>query len=91
MLNESGYEPAVDEDGTIRLRNCPFHSLVDTHQPLVCGANLAMAQGITDAIGAGTDCTPVLDPRDGYCCVAFTSEAADATAAAEAAPGDATG
>ena len=32
----------------IRLRNCPFDALVDEHRPLVCGTNLALAQGIVD-------------------------------------------
>jgi predicted ArsR family transcriptional regulator len=71
VLNEGGYEPSVDEDGTIRLRNCPFHSLIDAHQPLVCGANLAMAEGMVHASGADSDVSPVLDPQPGYCCVVF--------------------
>ena len=71
VLNQGGYEPVAVPDGTIRLRNCPFHALVEEHRSLVCGANLAMAQGIADASGAGADLTPVLDPRLGYCCVAF--------------------
>ncbi len=71
VLNQSGYEPVTEPDGTIRLRNCPFHALVEEHRPLVCGANLAMAEGIADASGAGADLTPVLDPQPGYCCVAF--------------------
>lgn len=74
VLNEGGYEPSVDESGTIRLRNCPFHSLVDAHQPLVCGANLAMAEGMVHASGADSDVTPVLDPQPGYCCVAFNPD-----------------
>ncbi len=72
-LREAGYEPVTDADGTVRLRNCPFHALVAEHQPLVCTANLAMAQGITHASSAKTDLTPVLDPQSGYCCVAFKS------------------
>ncbi len=69
VLETSGYEPVTEPDGTIRLRNCPFHALVDEHRPLVCGANLAMAEGITDQTGAKE--LPVLDPQPGYCCVAF--------------------
>ena len=71
VLNQGGYEPVADPDGTIRLRNCPFHALVAEHRPLVCSANLAMAQGIAHASGAESDLTPVLDPQPGYCCVAF--------------------
>jgi predicted ArsR family transcriptional regulator len=71
VLDDGGYEPAIDLDGTIRLRNCPFHALVEQHRSLVCGTNLAMAEGITEATGAGADYQPVLDPQPGFCCVAF--------------------
>ncbi|MGI8927944.1 MAG: helix-turn-helix transcriptional regulator [Candidatus Limnocylindrales bacterium] len=71
VLDQGGYEPVTDPAGTIRLRNCPFDALVAEHRPTVCGANLAIAQGISDTAGAGADLTPVLDPRLGYCCVAF--------------------
>jgi len=71
VLVEAGYEPVAEPDGTIRLRNCPFHVLVEKHRSLVCAANLAMAQGIGDASGAGADLTPFLNPQPGYCCVAF--------------------
>lgn len=71
VLNQGGYEPVADADGTIRLRNCPFHALVEEHRPLVCSANLALGRGIAHASGADADLTPVLDPQPGYCCVAF--------------------
>jgi predicted ArsR family transcriptional regulator len=73
-LEAGGYEPVTDHSGTIRLRNCPFDALVESHRTLVCGANLAMAEGI----GSGTEVRrmlPVLDPQPGYCCVAFVPEA----------------
>lgn len=69
-LETNGYEPHPDEHGTIRLRNCPFDALVDRHRPLVCGTNLAFAQGLARSVGS-TGFEPVLDPRPGYCCVAF--------------------
>ena len=72
VLEGSGYEPVTDDQsGTIRLRNCPFHALVAEHRDLVCGANLAMAQGITHAADAEAEVTPMLDPQPGYCCVVF--------------------
>lgn len=89
-LEAGGYEPVTDQTGTIRLRNCPFDALVDSHRNLVCGTNLAMAEGL--ATGAGiTEMRPVLDPQPGYCCVAFVPERdADAgspgSAAGQAAP-----
>jgi predicted ArsR family transcriptional regulator len=72
-LEAGGYEPQSEELGTIRLRNCPFHALVQEHRPLVCGTNLALAEGMTRGAGA-TDVRPVLDPQPGYCCVAFVRE-----------------
>lgn len=73
-LERAGYEPFVDAAGTIRLRNCPFHALVEEHRPLMCGANLAMAEGLTHGSGAA-GLRPVLDPQPGSCCVAFVPEA----------------
>src|SRR3954447_10043816 len=71
VLDAAGYEPTAD-GSTIRLRNCPFDALVDEHRPLVCGTNLALAQGILDALPAeGADYEPRLDPQPGYCCVVF--------------------
>lgn len=69
-LEAGGYEPVTDRTGTIRLRNCPFDALVESHRPLVCGTNLAMAEGIASGAGV-TDMRPVLDPQPGFCCVAF--------------------
>src|SRR5829696_1726720 len=36
MLESQGYEPFPDEDGVVRLRNCPFHVLVGDHRELTC-------------------------------------------------------
>jgi predicted ArsR family transcriptional regulator len=69
-LEAGGYEPVIDKTGIIRLRNCPFDALVDSHRTLVCGTNLAMAEGLASG-AAITDMSPVLDPQPGYCCVAF--------------------
>jgi predicted ArsR family transcriptional regulator len=76
-LGAGGYEPQADDTGTIRLRNCPFHALAQQHRHLVCGTNLALAEGITRGVGA-TDLRPVLDPQPGYCCVTFVPEQAAA-------------
>ena len=74
VLDSAGYEPA-DDEGTIRLRNCPFDALVDEHRPLVCGTNLALAQGILSELSSGrADYQPRLDPQPGYCCVVFERE-----------------
>ena len=68
-LERGGYEPIVEASGTVRLRNCPFDALVQRHRTLVCGTNLALAQGIAERTGA--DLEPTLDPQPGLCCVAF--------------------
>jgi len=51
-------------------------TLVEEHRRLVCGMNLAMAEGLSDAIGDGLPYRPVLDPQPGMCCVAFRPDAA---------------
>jgi predicted ArsR family transcriptional regulator len=73
-LEQGGYEPFMAGHGVIRLRNCPFDALAQSHRPLVCGTNLALAEGIVASSGAAVE--PILDPQPGYCCVAFR-EAAD--------------
>ena len=74
VLRDRGYEPAQGNDGGIRLRNCPFHALVDEHRPLVCGMNFALAEGLVEGLG-DADLYPCLDSQPGFCCVAFRSEA----------------
>lgn len=71
-LEERGYEP-VEGGGTLRLRNCPFHALVDDHRDLVCGMNLALAEGILDGLGEER-ISAHLDRQPGLCCVAFDLE-----------------
>jgi predicted ArsR family transcriptional regulator len=69
-LRRGGYEPTIDPAGTIRLRNCPFDALTASHRPLICGTNLALADGLVDGVGAN-GLRPTLDPQPGFCCVAF--------------------
>lgn len=66
-LTAHGYEPE-QADGEIRLRNCPFHALVEDHKQLVCGMNLALIEGVVAGLSlAGA--TPTLSPAPGRCCV----------------------
>ncbi|GAA1632200.1 helix-turn-helix domain-containing protein [Saccharothrix algeriensis] len=65
-LRARGYEP-YEQDGRVRLRNCPFHQVAEDEPLLVCTMNLALCQGI-----AGADATAELDPRPGECCVSFS-------------------
>jgi predicted ArsR family transcriptional regulator len=70
-LARRGYEPYDDADGTVRLRNCPFDRIAAQHRQLVCGANLAMLEGLTDELGGDNSVRAVLDPQPGRCCVAL--------------------
>ncbi|MCI0345983.1 MAG: transcriptional regulator [Chloroflexi bacterium] len=70
VLDERGYEPRETASGEIRLGNCPFHALVEDHRDLVCGMNLALAEGLLS--GLGEDAAQArLDPQPGQCCVAI--------------------
>jgi predicted ArsR family transcriptional regulator len=69
-LEQGGYEPITDAHGTIRLRNCPFDALAEAHRSLVCGTNLALADGIVAGVGV-SDMRPILDRQPGSCCVTF--------------------
>jgi predicted ArsR family transcriptional regulator len=65
-LRARGYEP-YDDNGRVRLRNCPFHQVAQAEPLLVCTMNLALCRGI-----AGDEASAELDPRPGECCVAFS-------------------
>jgi predicted ArsR family transcriptional regulator len=67
-LAERGYEPFEDENGEIRLRNCPFHRLAGEHRDLVCGMNEAFLEGLLEGRGEN-EATASLDPQPGRCCV----------------------
>ncbi|MPZ74430.1 MAG: ArsR family transcriptional regulator [Nitriliruptorales bacterium] len=73
-LRRHGYEP-YDEDGVIRLRNCPFHQLAREHTDLVCGMNLALLGGLTEAL-ASQRRSARLDPAPGRCCVVLEPDIA---------------
>ncbi len=71
-LRQRGYEPRETEGGEIRLGNCPFHALVQDHRQLVCGMNLALAEGMIDGLGDDR-LRARLDPQPDQCCVAIAS------------------
>ena len=70
-LAARGYEPYDEPNGTIRLRNCPFDRIAARHRDLVCGANHAMLQALTDRLDGDPPVHAVLDPQPGRCCVAL--------------------
>jgi predicted ArsR family transcriptional regulator len=69
VLRRRGHEPYVD-DGVVRMRNCPFHALSETHTALVCGMNLALLQGLfEDVDGVRVE----LDARPDHCCTVLSA------------------
>ena len=71
-LNDLGFEPLETEPGVIRLRNCPFHELAEDYRTPVCDLNLALQEGLLRGL-AGGSVRAALEPRPGWCCVAFRS------------------
>ena len=66
-LAAGGYEPRVVE-GTLELRNCPFHRVAQEQTALVCGLNLEYVGGVCDGPGLqGVE--TALEPAPGRCCV----------------------
>jgi predicted ArsR family transcriptional regulator len=66
-LSAGGYEPLV-VDGTLELRNCPFHRVAQEQTELVCGLNLEYVNGVCDGLGC-RDVETQLEPEQGRCCV----------------------
>ena len=73
-LADRGYEPHDEPDGTIRLRNCPFDRIAAHHRQLVCGANHAMLQSLTEHLDGDPPVQAALDPQPGRCCVTLTHD-----------------
>ena len=67
LLRERGYEP-YDDDGVVRLRNCPFHAVAQRHPEVVCDMNLALLGGLVEEMPG---VTAALEPAAGRCCVAL--------------------
>ncbi len=68
VLEQNGFEPRTEPDGTLVLGNCPFHQLVADHPQTVCTMNLHLLRGAACACGADPD-QLCLDPAPGRCCV----------------------
>jgi predicted ArsR family transcriptional regulator len=67
-LTAQGFEPRTAEDGTVVLRNCPFHQLAQQHTDLICGMNLCLVDAaITSLDDVGLEAR--LEPEEGQCCV----------------------
>lgn len=70
VLQAYGFEPFHDEEGNIRLRNCPFHQLSQQYTQLVCGMNENIMQAMVEELGLER-LEAKLEPHPGMCCVAF--------------------
>jgi predicted ArsR family transcriptional regulator len=71
VLAENGYEPQRT-DGTVVLRNCPFHALAQEHTDLICGMNLAILDAVTERLQE-TGLAARLQPAPDRCCVVLES------------------
>jgi predicted ArsR family transcriptional regulator len=67
-LRNCGYLPHTDDDGRIRLRNCPFHLVAQDHRDVVCGLNLRLVEGIIAGCGH-PHAHAELEPDTNRCCV----------------------
>jgi predicted ArsR family transcriptional regulator len=70
LLRARGYEPFLDDDGVMRLRNCPFHAVAQSHPEVVCDMNLSLLGGLLAGLDAD-DVEAALEPAPGRCCVAI--------------------
>ncbi len=68
ILGRHGYEPRR-EGRALRLGNCPFHALSETHRQLVCGMNLSLLEGVVDGMEARDLEARPDPPQPGECCV----------------------
>ena len=69
VLGDLGYEPSRSDDRCVRLRNCPFRSVVDVAPGLVCGVNDELVSGMLDGLGGHRSVTAALDGTAPDCCV----------------------
>jgi predicted ArsR family transcriptional regulator len=84
-LTRLGFEPFADGNGTLRLRNCPYHDMARNNTDFVCSMNFALMQGVIEGLGAA-EVSPSLEPQEGMCCVAFHTKLSAAKSTAAAAP-----
>jgi len=71
VLDMHGFAPD-DREGTIVLRNCPFHRLAQRHRDLICGMNLCLLGAAVESVD-GTGLVARLEPAEDLCCVRLHS------------------
>ena len=69
VLGDLGYEPARSDERCVRLRNCPFRSVVDVAPGLVCGVNDELVTGMLTGLGGHRSVSAALDGKAPDCCV----------------------
>ncbi len=76
VLAELGYEPVSDDEtgdaGSLRLRNCPFHAVVEVEPELVCQLNVHLLHGLLEGMSLH-DLAAEFKPTPGECCVRITA------------------
>ena len=73
VLAENGYQPRHADDG-LSLANCPFHTLAQAHNSLICGINRDLIDSLVQASAPG-EAKAELKPTPGMCCVRITGAA----------------
>jgi predicted ArsR family transcriptional regulator len=72
VLADLGYDPVSDDDAApsdaLRLRNCPFHAVVEVEPELVCQLNVHLLHGLLEGMSMhGLEAQ--FAPTPGECCV----------------------
>ncbi|WP_193596944.1 ArsR family transcriptional regulator [Microbacterium sp. YJN-G] len=82
-LEESGFEPVVDEDQlTVELTPCPHAAASPEHRPLLCQVHLGLMQAVLTEAGGPLDAECVREPsRPEECTVQLRLNAKAATVA----------
>lgn len=77
LLASRGYAPRVEADDAravegaiVRMGNCPFHALSESHPGLVCGMNLALLEGLFEG---NRHWAPRIEPSPTGCCTVLRS------------------
>lgn len=68
LLDELGYSPVQEPDGSICMENCPFHMVAQHQTELVCSMNLQLIDGVLASCRCAAGAAQ-LQPREGKCCV----------------------
>jgi predicted ArsR family transcriptional regulator len=77
ILAGRAYEPHTAERA-IYMRNCPFHALSRQHPNVVCRANHALLEGLTETIESA-NLRATYEPADGRCCVVLRPQSGAVT------------